>query len=129
MSDSTDIAEQFEKHIGSPKQTWLLGAGVSFSSNVPLMRALTTRVLTVAKSDKLSGDNNATKIIDFITNDISETSNIEDFLTHLGDLISMAERSRTVSVCMNGENIEKDNLDRVHRVLLGLIADTVRWGV
>ena len=128
MFDSADIAAQFEKHIGSPKQTWLLGAGVSYASNIPLMHALTNRVLAIAKSDKLMGDQNAQKIIEFITNDISETSNIEDFLTHLGDLISMAERSRIGSVTMNGESVYKDKLVLVHGVLLGLIADTIRWG-
>ena len=128
MTDAVDIAEQFEKHIGSPKQTWLLGAGVSFASNIPLMNALTNRVLAAAKSDKLQDTEIGQKIVDFVTNDIPESSNIEEFLTHLGDLISIAERSRTGSVNLNGESVERDKLVFVHRVLLELIANTVRWG-
>ena len=128
MTDAVDIAEQFEKHIGSPKQTWLLGAGVSFGSNIPLMNPLTTRVLAAAKCNKLKDDAVGKMIIDFVTEDISELSNIEDFLTHLGDLISIAERSRTGSVRLNGESVVRDKLVFVHRVLLELIADTVRWG-
>lgn len=42
MADDIDVAEQFEKHLNSPKQTWLLGAGVSFLANIPLMHPLTT---------------------------------------------------------------------------------------
>ena len=128
MTDAVDIAEQFEKHIGSPKQTWLLGAGVSFGSNIPLMNPLTTRVMAAAKCNTLKDDAVGKMIIDFVTEDISELSNIEDFLTHLGDLISIAERSRTGSVRLNGESVAKDKLVFVHRVLLELIADTVRWG-
>ena len=128
MSDSIDIAEQFEKHIVSPKQTWLLGAGVSFQSNIPLMGALTDRVLFVAKSKSLGKDKIAQNIIEFVSNDIPDTSNIEDFLSHLGDLISIAERSITTKVNLDGEYVDKDKLRYVHQVLLELIADTVRWG-
>ena len=53
MLDPVDIATQFEKHLSSPKQTWLLGAGVSIGSNIPLMGPLTDRVLHVARTDKL----------------------------------------------------------------------------
>ena len=128
MTDAVDIAEQFEKHIGSPKQTWLLGAGVSYASNIPLMNPLTTRVLAAAKCNKLQDDPVGKRIIEFVTKDILELSNIEDFLTHLGDLISIAERSRTGSVQLNGEGVKRDKLVFVHRVLLELIADMVRWG-
>lgn len=44
MQDA-DISEQFEKHLNSPKQTWLLGAGVSYPANIPLMYPLTDRVM------------------------------------------------------------------------------------
>ena len=92
------------------------------------MNPLTTRVLAAAKCNKLQDDVVGTRIVDFVSKDIPELSNIEDFLTHLGDLISIADRSRTGSVQLNGESVAKDKLVLVHRVLLELIADTVRWG-
>ena len=133
MQDAVDIAEQFEKHLNSPKQTWLLGAGISFASNIPLMRHLTERVLEVANNDvtstaELAENNDGSRIISFIQCDIPQDANIEEFLTHLGDLISIAERSRTGSVSMNGQHVTKEKLIFLHRILLRIIADTVRWG-
>lgn len=128
MSDSTDIAVQFEKHLGSPKQTWLLGAGISSPSNIPLMVPLTERILDLATTVEFICDDVATHIVDFIRADISENANIEDFLTHLGDFISMSERSRTCSVYMDGQIITRDKLVFVHEILLRLISETVRWG-
>ena len=128
MADGTDIAEQFEKHLNSPKQTWLLGAGVSFASNVPLMSPLTERVLEVVNRDELAKDDEGKRIIEFIQNDVAEDANIEELLTHLADFISMAGRSRTGGVSMGGKIVTKEKLVCVHLTLLGIIAEIVRWG-
>ena len=128
MPDSVDIAEQFEKHLNSPKQTWLLGAGVGFASNIPTMRPLTKRVLEIANTAELRDDDEGKRIIAFIQNDIGEDANIEQLLTHLGDYISLAERSRNNSVSIDGQLINKDKLVNIHQILLQIIADTVRWG-
>ena len=128
MSDPIDIAEQFEKHLNSPKQTWLLGAGISNSSNIPLMRPLTDRVFDVANTIVFADNNDEKRIIEFIQNDINENANIEDFLTHLADFTSLAERARNGSVSIDGQLIEKEKLVHVHEALLKIIADTVRWG-
>ena len=128
MSDPIDIAEQFEKHLNSPKQTWLLGAGVGDASNIPLMRPLTDRVLEVANTIEFADNNDGKRIIEFIQNDIDENANIEDFLTHLADFTSLAERSRNGSVSIDKQLIEKEKLVHVHQALLNIIADTVRWG-
>ena len=128
MSDAVDIAEQFEKHLNSPKQTWLLGAGVSCASNIPLMRPLTERVLEVANTVELVVNDEGRRIIAFIQNDIEEDANIEEFLTHLGDFISMADRSRTGCALIGGQLVPKEDLVLVHHILLRIIAETVRWG-
>ena len=110
MSDAVDIAEQFEKHLNSPKQTWLLGAGVSCASNIPLMRPLTERVLEVANTVDLVVNDEGRRIIAFIQNDIEEDANIEELLTHLGDFISMADRSRTGCALIGGQLAPKEDL-------------------
>ena len=127
-ADAADIAEQFWKHLTSPKQTWLLGAGVSSASNIPLMYPLTERVLEVANTDQLSEDEEAHRIIEFIQHDVVEGANIEELLTHLADFISMARRSRTGGVSMDGERVTKEKLVLIHDNLLRIIAQTVRWG-
>ena len=128
MLDPVDIATQFEKHLSSPKQTWLLGAGVSIGSNIPLMGPLTDRVLHVARTDKLKEHEDGKKIIDFLQSDIAENANIEEILTHLGDLISMANRSRTGSAVLGSQTVKSKKLVKIHGTLLELISSTVRWG-
>ncbi|HAD16394.1 MAG: SIR2 family protein [Erythrobacter sp.] len=126
--EAADIAEQFEKHLNSPKQSWLLGAGVSYPANIPLMLALTKRVLLLAHSIVFSDDAEARSVLDFITGDCGDASHIEHHLTHLGDLISIAERSRTGCVEIGGARVAKEKLVDVHSALIELIASIVRWG-
>lgn len=128
MTKDADIAEQFEKHLNSPKQTWLLGAGVSYPANIPLMYPLTHRVMQIAKNVLFAADADAIRILDFVVGDCSETSHIEHYLTHLGDLISIAERSRTGGIDIGGERVSKKKLEVVHQGLIEQIASTVRWG-
>jgi hypothetical protein len=128
MVDDADIAEQFEKHLNSPKQTWLLGAGVSFPANIPLMYPLTDRVMELARSDLFATDADAIRVLDFVVQDCAETSHIEHYLTHLGDLLSIAERSRTGGIDIGGGSVSKEKLEEVHQGLIVQIASTVRWG-
>ena len=128
MSDPIDIAVQLEKHLSSPKQTWLLGAGVSVGSNIPLMGPLTERVLEVARKERYKEDKESTEVIDFLQEDVDENANIEEILTHLGDLISMAKRSRTDRVVVGSGSVSKERLMDIHAALLEDISETVRWG-
>jgi len=128
MTQDTDIAEQFEKHLNSPKQTWLLGAGISYPANIPLMYPLTDRVMELAKSELFEADADAIRVLDFVVDDCAETSHIEHHLTHLGDLISIAERSRTGGIEIGGRLVSKEKLEEVHQGLVEKIASTVRWG-
>ena len=128
MAQAVDIAEQFEKHLNSPKQTWLLGAGVSFPANIPLMLALTSRVMHLAKAEVFADDDAAKGVLDFVVEDCGDQSHIEHHLTHLGDLISIAERSRTGGIEIGGARVPKEKLVEVHRGLIAKIAETVRWG-
>lgn len=127
MSDA-DIAEQFEKHLSSPQQTWLLGAGVSFVAKIPLMSALTSRVLALAKTNKFREDMLALHVLDFITSDCGPNSHIEHHLTHLGDLISIAKRSSASSIIIGNQRVEEAKLVEVHEGLIVYIASTIRWG-
>jgi hypothetical protein len=128
MAHDVDIAEQFEKHLNSPRQTWLLGAGISYPANIPLMYPLTNRVMHVARNAIFSDDSDAIDILDFVVSDCTDTSHIEHYLTHLGDLISIAERSRTRGIEIVGRRISKKKLEKVHKGLIEQIASTVRWG-
>lgn len=66
MAHDVDVAEQFEKHLNSPRQTWLLGAGVSYPANIPLMYPLTDRVMDIARNEIFPGDSDAIRVLDFV---------------------------------------------------------------
>lgn len=125
--EAVDIAEQFEKHLNSPNQTWLLGAGISFNANIPLMYPLTERVLEKAKAH-FAADGDATAVLDFIQGDCAKDAHIETYLTHLSDIISLAERSHNKSFTLDGTAVGKSKLVEVHLRLLELISEIVRWG-
>ena len=128
MENNIDIAEQFEKHLNSPKQTWLLGAGISFLSNIPLMYSLTERVMDLACNEIFPKDPLALHVLGFIVKDCGKNSHIEHHLTYLGDLISIAERSCTGGITIGDKHVAKDKLIEVHKELIEKIAHTVRWG-
>lgn len=128
MAQEIDTAEQFERNLNSPKQTWLLGAGISFGANIPLMYPLTERVLHLVRDEVFNNDALALKVLNFVTSDCGEKSHIEHHLTHLGDLISLAERSHTGGIEIAGDKVTKQKLIDVHQALLVSIAETVRWG-
>ena len=128
MQDPIDIATQFEKHISSPKQTWLLGAGVSRNSNIPLMKDLTIHVLELARTEIFLGEDDVTQILNHLETDICNDTNIEHILTHLCDYISLANRSRNGSVGIGENAITAERLISIHQSLLSTISDVVRLG-
>lgn len=125
---ASDVAEQFELILNSPKQTWLLAAGASYLSNVPLMIPLTEKTLKEARTITFADDAEALQVIDYVENDIEEDAHIEIFLTHLTDLISLAQRSRSGALQIAGSEIKKVKLTEVHNKLLEIIANIIRWG-
>ncbi|MBI1492690.1 SIR2 family protein [Halocynthiibacter styelae] len=123
-----DTAEQFEKALNSPKQTWLLCAGISYPANIPLMIPLTKRVLDLARIEKFLGNDEVLTVIDAIEGDIDEDAHIEIFLTHLADLISMSVRARDNNAQVAANKVSYDTLRTLHNGLLELISTTIRWG-
>ncbi len=126
--NSHDIAEQLEKHLFAPCQTWLMGAGVSRNANIPLMYPLSERVLSQAKTTRFKNDPIALKVINHIKSDLPDDAHIEVFLTYLADMISLSERSKTKTVTIGEVTAKKMDLTEVHLALLELIAETLRWG-
>lgn len=123
-----DIAEQFEKALNSPKQTWLLCAGISFRANIPLMIPLTKRVLYLARKKTFVGEADILAVINEIEDDIDKNAHIEIFLTHLADLISMSMRARDKEAQVGKIKASFETLSTLHNGLLELISSTIRWG-
>lgn len=92
------------------------------------MNALTEQVFHLASTHTFKNAANAAEIIEFIKDDIKPDAHIETFLTHLSDLISLAERSRNLSVAIGAATATKAELTFVHLGLLKIIAEIIRWG-
>lgn len=128
MSANLDIAKQFDEHLRSPRQVWLLGAGVSVNAGIPLMYPLTDRVAALMESGAEDPEMPSTKILEFIRSELPKDCHIEHILSHLGDMIALAERSRDACFQVGSERIKKTVLQAVHHQILDHIRDVLRWG-
>lgn len=117
-----EILGQLDKLLDLPRQIWLLGAGISKEAGVPLMYPLTDQV-----EKRLDEGRRA----DFraIRESLKEQATVEDVMSHIGDLVSMAGRARTGAATLpTGEERSVEDLNRLHGKIQGAIRDVVRWG-
>jgi hypothetical protein len=113
--------EELQRLLELSRQYWLLGAGVSLESGIPLMYPLTARV-----KDCLSADERT--MFQRMADDLPQDAHVEHILSHLGDLIAVAERSRS-KTCRVGENVVAvADLDVAYKCIIKAIAETVRYG-
>jgi len=92
MEDFENKLENLKQLLNSPsRQNWIFGAGISYESKIPLMYPLTDRVEKII-NDSASADEKA--ILVSLKSDLSEDSHVEHYLSHLGDLLAIAERSK-----------------------------------
>ncbi|WIX33927.1 SIR2 family protein [Salinicola sp. JS01] len=125
--------EEFEVKLDSLKQllssqsnqSWLFGAGVSYDSNIPLMYPLTTRVESIINSR--SGENEK-EILGRLKEDLSDSSHVEHYLSHLGDLLAIAERSRGKKSGIGGVSYSREDLKSLYSEIIKAIGETVRYG-
>jgi hypothetical protein len=123
--DFESITEKLREHLDSSRQNWLFGAGISYNSNIPLMIPLTSRVEKIIEESKEEKDK---EIYEILTTELHEKSHVEHYLSHLGDLIALAERSKTKSSNIGESKFSKDELIHLYKSIIVAIGDTVRYG-
>ena len=78
---SEDLIEDLSKLFSHGQQMWLLGAGASFESNLPLVKGLTERVRHKLAEDPFEDgehpDTTIGHVIDGLRADISPSATIE----------------------------------------------------
>ncbi|MGI6752588.1 MAG: SIR2 family protein [Anaerovoracaceae bacterium] len=117
-----EIVEEINKNLGCTNQNWLFGAGISHNANVPLMISLTERVAAMLPEDETKS------IYEGITEDLHNNFHIEHVLSHLGDHIAIAERSKHQKTTINGNSYEAIKLRKLHSTIIESIGETVRYG-
>lgn len=118
------MLEEVNKHLDCSNQNWLFGAGISFSSNIPLMYPLTRRVEGIVKSKQ---DHNGL-LFDHLKADLPADYHIEHLLSHLVDFIAIGNRSSTKVAYISGQCYELDKLDELYREIIAAITITIRYG-
>ena len=102
---SEDLIDDLSKLSLHGRQIWLLGAGASVESNLPLVSELTDRVRIKLAGVPFEGDTHPSAtighVIEGLRADIGDTANIEDVLDHLSDHLSIAHRSANESAMVN----------------------------
>ncbi|QDS92467.1 hypothetical protein FF011L_12100 [Roseimaritima multifibrata] len=119
---TSDVLQQLDNLLSSSNQSWLFGAGTSIDSGIPLMRALTDRVIARANE---APDGQA---LAGIQEELDPHCHIEHILSHIADRRAIAERCKNKQVQFGKAKFDLTTLEEFHRRLLCSIAETVRWG-
>ena len=123
--DFNSVIEEILKQLDSPRQNWLLGAGISYESKIPLMFPLTQRVRSILEKNT---DSEFFKIYSIIEEELQDNSHIEHILSHLSDLIALADRTKSKQAYIQGQAISKENLLKLYGAIISEISDIVRYG-
>lgn len=113
--------EELRRVLDLGRQHWLLGAGASLVSGIPLMYPLTARVKSQLQDSDL-------EIFLATMSDLPDDAHVEHTLSHLGDLIALAERSKNKTAHLAGRDIDLQQLEMTYRTIIKVIAVTVRYG-
>ena len=124
-NEDRSLLQQLDSLLNSSNQSWLFGAGTSVDSGIPLMGALTERVIAKAALDKKTNDSDA---LVGIREELDKCCHIEHFLSHIADRLAIAERSRNKEICFGSTKFDVKTVEQFHQRLLASIAETVRWG-
>jgi hypothetical protein len=113
--------EELQKLLETTFQIWLMGAGASYASNIPLMHDLTTRVSGLVDAPNC-------KLLSTIRTELPENAHIEHVLSHLGDFIALAKRNSSNRITLGGNEFDLAALESLHSEIIRHIAETVRYG-
>lgn len=119
--DQNQYRKQIDDLLNLPQQSWLLGAGVSKESGIPLMVPLTDRVEQLLQGDKK-------KDFKQLRSELTDNSHVEHVLSHVGDLIAVASRTKTGKVPIGKIARDLKDLKATHAEIQKCIRDTIRWG-
>lgn len=107
------------------KQNWLFGAGISYASKIPLMYPLTTRVEEIIGDTAGESEN---EILTQLKADLPDDCHVEHYLSHLGDLLAIAERSKDSAAHIGAGRYTSNDLKKLYLDIISAIGGIVRYG-
>lgn len=92
------------------------------------MYPLTDHVIGLVTQHEKYNGSQASKILNFVRAELPKRAHIEHLLSHLGDMIALAERAHDTCYQIGAERIKKNVIQTLHHEILGHIRDVLRWG-
>ena len=126
MEEFDNRLENLKQLLSSQsRQNWLFGAGISYGSKIPLMYPLTNRVEEIIQEDSSSKEND---ILASLQEDFTDDCHVEHYLSHLGDLLALAERSKEKTAYLGASIYTSDELKQLYLEIIKAIGGIVRYG-
>lgn len=119
------MAEELRKQLDTSRQYWLFGAGISCLSNIPLMYSLTERIESIITESR---DKKNNEIFNDLKSELDESSHIEHYLSHLGDLMALANRAKSKSTKLSDHSFTYDELEKLYTSIIKEIGEIIRYG-
>lgn len=126
MEEFDNRLENLKQLLSSQsRQNWLFGAGISFRSKIPLMHSLTSRVEEIIEKDSGAKEK---EILASLKADLTDDCHVEHFLSHLGDLLAIAERSKDKASYIGAISYTCEQLRQLYLEIIKAIGGIVRYG-
>jgi hypothetical protein len=126
MEEFENTLENLKQLLSSQsRQNWLFGAGISFGSNIPLMFQLTERVEQIVEQ---TSPQEVKEVLKSLKADLSNGCHVEHYLSHLGDLRAIAERSKEKAANVGASSFKIELLEKLYLKIITEIGGIVRYG-
>ncbi|MDO6453947.1 SIR2 family protein [Neptunomonas phycophila] len=126
MEDFDNRLENLKQLLSSQsRQNWLFGAGISFGSKIPLMYPLTNRVEEIIQAGSSTKEK---EILASLKTDLTDDCHVEHYLSHLGDLLAIAERSKDKTAYLGANSYTSEELRNLYLEIIKAIGGIVRYG-
>lgn len=126
MEEFDNRLENLKQLLSSQsRQNWLFGAGISFGSKIPLMYPLTNRVEEIIQEYSGAKEKD---ILASLKEDLTEDCHVEHYLSHLGDLLAIAERSKQKTAYLGANSYTSDELKQLYLEIIKAIGGIIRYG-
>jgi len=126
MEEFDNKLENLKQFLSSQsRQNWLFGAGISFGSKIPLMNPLTIRVEKIIEE---AAEAKEKEILASLKADLTDDCHVEHYLSHLGDLLAIAERSKEKTAYIGANNYTCEQLRQLYLEIIKAIGGIVRYG-
>jgi hypothetical protein len=126
MEEFDNKLENLKQFLSSQsRQNWLFGAGISFGSKIPLMYPLTIRVEKIIED---AAEAKEKEILASLKADLTDDCHVEHYLSHLRDLLAIAERSKEKTAYIGANNYTCEQLRQLYLEIIKAIGGIVRYG-